>query len=226
LLERWPMVNPAVRPAFVSLFVDHRPWHEALIGALERQEIIFGELNLDLEQRREFIKHGNKTLAERARKFFDDHEYSNRRASVTELLARLPEKGDPKAGFRLYMERCQMCHVRGTLGNAVGPELLGLNHRSTEDLLSHIVDPNMAIHPNYVACTVVTKSGERHTGLLRDESADSVSVLMPLGSLVIVPREQVVAVTTLNRSLMPEGLDSGLLPEELKGLIEFLQSRE
>ena len=226
LLERWPMVNPAVRPAFVSLFVDHRPWHEALIGALERQEIVFAELNLDLEQRREFLKHGDRALAERARKFFDDHEYSNRRASVAELLAQLPARGDARAGFRLFMERCQMCHVRGAIGNAVGPELLGLNHRSTEDLLSHIVDPNMAIHPNYVACTVVTKTGERHTGLLRDESAESVSVLMPLGSLVTVPRDAIVSVTTLNRSLMPEGLDSGLLPEELKGLIEFLQSRE
>lgn len=226
LLERWPMVNPAVRPAFVSLFVDHRPWHEALIGALERKEIVFGELNLDLEQRRAFIKDGDPKLRERALRFFDDHEYSNRRQSVADLLARLPAKGDSRAGFRLFMERCQMCHVRGTLGNAVGPELLGLNYRSTEDLLSHIVDPNMAIHPNYVACTVVTKTGERHTGLLRDESADSVSVLMPLGSLVTVPRAQVESVTTLNRSLMPEGLESGLLPEEIKGLIEFLQSRE
>lgn len=226
LLQRWAMVNPAVRPAFVSLFVDHRPWHEALIGALERKEIVFAELNLDLEQRREFLKEGEKALAERARKFFDDHEYSNRRPAVAELLAQLPEHGDDRAGFRLFVERCQMCHVRGTLGNAVGPELLGLNHRSTEDLLSHIVDPNMAIHPNYVACTVVTKSGERHTGLLRDESADSVSVLMPLGSLVIVPRDRITSVTTLNRSLMPEGLDTGLLPGEIKGLIEFLQSRE
>lgn len=226
LVPRWPMVNPAVRPAFVSLFVDHRPWHEALIGALERKEIVFAELNLDLEQRREFIKEGDKALGQRARKFFDDHEYSNRRPAVAELLAQLPEHGDARAGFRLYMERCQMCHVRGTLGNAVGPELLGLNHRSTEDLLSHIVDPNMAIHPNYVACTVVTTTGERHTGLLRDESADAVSVLMPLGSLVTVPRDRIASVTTLNRSLMPEGLDSGLLPEEIKGLIEFLQSRE
>ena len=119
-----------------------------------------------------------------------------------------------------------MCHVRGSIGNAVGPELLGLNHRSTEDLLSHIVDPNMAIHPNYVACTVVTRTGERHTGLLRDESAEAVSVLMPLGSLVTVPRSEVASVTTLNRSLMPEGLESGLLPEELKDLIEFLQRRD
>jgi putative membrane-bound dehydrogenase-like protein len=226
LLERWPMVNPAVRPAFISLFVDRRPWHEALVSALERKEILFAELNLDLEQRREFLLHGDKALAERAKKFFGDHEYSNRRGGVAELLARLPERGDARAGFRLYMERCQMCHVRGAIGNAVGPELMGLNHRSTEDLLSHIVDPNMAIHPNYVACTVVAKSGERHTGLLRDDSADSVSVLMPLGSLVTVPRDQIESVTTLNRSLMPEGLDSGLLPEELKGLIEFLQSRE
>ena len=104
--------------------------------------------------------------------------------------------------------------------------MLGLSHRSTEDLLSHIVDPNMAIHPNYVACTVVTTSGERYTGLLRDETEQAVAVLMPLGSLVSVPRERLARVTTLNRSLMPEGLDSGLLPEELKGLIEFLQSRD
>ena len=189
--------------------------------------MLFAELNLDLEQRREFIKEGDDGHgATRARKFFDDHEYSNRRPAVAELLAQLPERGDSRAGFRIFMERCQMCHVRGQLGNAVGPELLGLNHRSTEDLLSHIVDPNMAIHPNYVACTVVTKSGERHTGLLRDESTDSVSVLMPLGSLVTVPRDRLASVTTLNRSLMPEGLDTGLLPEEIKGLIEFLQSRE
>jgi len=223
LLARWPSINPAVRPSFVSLFVDHRPWHESLISALERQDIVFAELNLDLEQRREFIKEGGAPLRDRALKFFNDHEYSNRRALVGELLAKLPETGDARSGFRIFMERCQMCHVRGALGNAVGPELLGLNHRSTEDLLSHIVDPNMAIHPNYVACTVVTRSGERHTGLLRDESADSVSVLMPLGSLVTVPRRDLVSVTTLNRSLMPEGLDSGLLPEEIKGLIEFLQ---
>lgn len=226
LLERWPMVNPAVRPALVSLFVDRRPWHEALIGALERREIVFGELNLDLEQRREFLNGRDEALAARARKFFDDHEYSNRRASVGELLAQLPARGDGRSGFRVYMERCQMCHVRGSIGNAVGPELLGLNHRSTEDLLSHIVDPNMAIHPNYVACTVVTRTGERHTGLLRDESAEAVSVLMPLGSLVTVPRSEVASVTTLNRSLMPEGLESGLLPEELKDLIEFLQRRD
>ncbi len=226
LLERWPMINPAVRPAFVSLFVDRRPWHGALIGAMEEGRITFGELNLDLEQRRGFIKDGEPALRERALKFFDDHEYSNRRAAVADLLAQLPPKGNMRAGFRLYMDRCQMCHARGTLGNAVGPELFGLNHRSTEDLLSHMVDPNMAIHPNYVACTVVTKSGERHTGLLRDESEDSVSVLMPLGMLATVPRSQVESVTTLNRSLMPEGLESGLLPEEIKGLIEFLQSRE
>jgi hypothetical protein len=30
----------------------------------------------------------------------------------------------------------------------------------------------------------------------------------------------------MNRSLMPEGLDTGLLPVEIKGLIEYLQSSE
>ena len=226
LLGRWPEVNPAVRPALVGLFAGYRPWHDALISALENKAVVFGELNLDLEQRREFLNGGDPDLRARARVFFDDHEYSNRKKPVAELLALLPERGDRRAGARLFMERCQMCHVRGPLGNAVGPELLGLSHRSTEDLLSHIVDPNMAIHPNYVACTVVTTSGERYTGLLRDETEQAVAVLMPLGSLVSVPRERLARVTTLNRSLMPEGLDSGLLPEELKGLIEFLQSRD
>ena len=38
----------------------------------------------------------------------------------------------------------------------VGPDLNGLSHRSVEDLLSHIIDPNMAINPNYVSCVVET----------------------------------------------------------------------
>ncbi len=226
LLARWRALNPAVRPIAIAFLVDHRPYHEAMVTALEKGEVTFGELNLDLEQRRRIIKSGVPDLRRRALKFFDDHEYSNRRQAVDDLLAQLPGHGDAKAGFRLYMERCQMCHARGKIGYRVGPDLLGLNHRSTEDLLSNIVDPNMAIHPNYVVCTVVTKNGDRHTGLLRDESADSVSVLMPLGSLVTVPRAEVESVTTLNRTLMPEGLEAGLLPAEIKGLIEYLQGQE
>ena len=224
LLTRWPTINPAVRPVFIALFVDYRPWHDALLTALEKGTILFGELNLDLEQRREFIKEGPPAERQRALKHFDDHEWSNRKASVAALLSQLPAKGDPKTGLKIFTERCQLCHSRGKTGHPVGPDLLGMNHRSTEDLLSHIVDPSMAIHPNYVGCTVVTESGERHTGLLRDESVNSVSILMPLGVTVTVPRRDLKNVTTLNRSLMPEGLENALTPLELKGLIEFLQS--
>jgi putative membrane-bound dehydrogenase-like protein len=226
LLGRWRTINPAVRPTVIAFLVDQRPYHEALVSALERGDVLFSELNLDLEQRREFIREPDPALRDRSLKFFDDHEYSNRKKAVDDLLAALPERGDPKAGFKVFLERCQMCHGRGKIGNRVGPDLLGLNHLSTEDLLSNIVDPNMAIHPKYVACTVVTKAGDRHTGLLRDERPDSVSIMMPLGTLVTVPRAEIVSVSTLNRSLMPEGLDTGLLPIEIKGLIEFLQSAE
>ena len=225
LLQRWRTLHPSLRPPVVRLLVDRSAYHDALVTALEQKTVTVSELNLDLEQRRELIRWSKPVMAARARKFITDDEYTNRRSSVTEMLAKLPPSGDATLGRQIFVERCAQCHQWNDLGHAVGPSLLGMSHRSTEDLLSHIMDPNMALHPEYLACTIKTTRGDTVAGLLKVETPASVTLLQPMAIATTVSRSEIARMETLTTSLMPEGLESGLSPADLKNLILFLQSK-
>ena len=80
------------------------------------------------------------------------------------------------AGKSVFELRCAQCHFAGGTGHRVGPELTGMSHRSVEDLLSNILDPNMAINPAYITYNCETTSGELETGLLQSESAETVTL--------------------------------------------------
>jgi putative heme-binding domain-containing protein len=224
IVARWRSVKPAVRPAIVRMLVDRRSWHSALLDALEKEQIRPAELNLDLEQRRELLRWSGPETAKRAAKFFTDNEYSNRKELVDKLLADLPAEGSLREGNELYRQRCLMCHVHGRLGNPVGPDLTSVSHRSAEDLLTHIVDPNQAINPTYATCEVITQRGEKHYGILREEKPDVVILIKPLAMREVIPRKDIKSFRTIDKSLMPEGLESGMSPFDLRSLIEFLKS--
>ena len=225
LLQRWRTLHPSLRPPVVGLLVDRSAYHDALVTALEQKTVTVSELNLDLEQRRELIRWSKPVIAARARKFLTDDEYTNRRSSVTDMLAKLPPSGDAAQGRQIFLERCAQCHQWNDLGHAVGPSLLGMSHRSTEDLLSHIMDPNMALHPEYLACTIKTTRGDTVAGLLKVETPSSVTVLQPMAIATTINRSEIARMETLTTSLMPEGLESGLSPADLRNLILFLQSK-
>lgn len=152
-----------------------------------------------------------------------DEEYSNRKSIVADWMAKLPAQGDAVRGRALFEESCSRCHVAGGLGHRVGPDLTGVAHRSVEDLLSNILDPNMAINPGFVAVEIETRDGESQQGLVGGESAEAVTLLQAGGTQVVIPRKEVLRMTTSGQSLMPEGLESGRTPEQLRDLIAFLQ---
>lgn len=225
LTSIWSQLSPRLRLAVIDLLLSNTNYHEAIVAALESQTIRFSELNLDLEQRRTLLRSSSPQIAERAARLFGDEEYSNRKAIVTEWLAKLPAAGDLEEGRVVFANKCATCHhVKGT-GFRVGPELEALSHRSVEDLLSHILDPNMAINPNYVSCVIETEDGEVINGLLHTESPEAITLLQPEAKSVTIPRQQIAQMRTLETSLMPEGLEKDLSPQQVRSLIRFLQER-
>jgi putative membrane-bound dehydrogenase-like protein len=224
LIARWRSLGPAVRPEALNLMLDRRAFHPALLEALESGAILVGELNLDLEQRRRLLRGGTASIRERAAKFMADEEYSGRKTLVDDWLAKLPAQGDADRGRKVFEEACAKCHVSGSLGKRVGPDLTGLTHRSVEDLVSNILDPNMALNPGFVAYTVETTDGEAQTGLLTAQDANSITLLMADELRVTVPRRSVLKLAADGRSLMPEGLEAGRSPQDLRDLVEFLQA--
>ena len=93
-----------------------------------------------------------------------------------------------------------------------------------EDLLSNILDPNMAINPGFVAMEIETRDGETQQGLLASETPEALTLLQAGGQRRIISRREVVRMQSSGQSLMPEGLETGKTPEQLRDLIAFLQA--
>ncbi len=223
LVAHWRTVSPALRAPLLATVLDRRAFHEPLVAALEAGRISVGELNLDLEQRRRLLRESTPEIQARAAKFFGDEEYSNRKAVVAEWLPKLPATGDAARGRKIFEETCSRCHWAGGFGHKVGPELSGVAHRSVEDIVSNILDPNMAINPGFVAYIAETKDGESQTGLLTAESTESITLLQAMEVKVVIPRSQILKLGSSGQSLMPEGLEAGKTPQDLRDLVAFLQ---
>jgi putative heme-binding domain-containing protein len=154
-----------------------------------------------------------------------DEEYSHRKTIVDDWLKKLPPAGDAVRGQVAFQKICAQCHQLDGVGHAVGPDLAALAHRSVEDLLSNILDPNMAINPAYVAYSVETLSGEFETGLLASESPEAVQLLQAYGRKLIIPRREIKRFAAGGLSLMPEGLEAAMTPADLRDLIALLQKQ-
>jgi putative heme-binding domain-containing protein len=205
------------------LLLGRRDYHAPLLDAVEGGRVTLGELNLDLEDRRRLISWSSAEIKERARKLIGDGEYGNRQAKVEEWLAKLPKTGDAARGRVVFEQACAQCHLAGTLGHDVGPNLTGQSHRSVEDLVSNILDPNMAINPNYLGVAVETRDGELLTGILAAETAAEITLLQAQGLRSTLRRDQLKRLESTGTSLMPEGLEAGLSPQDLRDLVAFLQ---
>lgn len=223
LVDRWSGLPPTLRGRAGRLLAERRALHGDLLDAVESGTIRVGELNLDLEQRRRLLRGGPVEIRARAARLWSDEEYSNRSKVVDEWLAKLPAGGDASRGRRVFETSCASCHRVGEVGMRVGPELAGSAHRSVEDLLSNILDPNMAMNPAFVAYQVETVDDETITGLLEAQRGDSVTLRQAGEQRVVVPRTRIRSLRSTGLSLMPEGLEAGRSPQELRDLIAFIR---
>ncbi len=223
LVARWSELPPSLRGRAGRLLAERRALHLDLIEAVESGTIRVGELNLDLEQRRRLLRGGPPEVRTRAARLWSDEEYSNRSRVVEDWLGRLPPAGDAARGRAVFEAACAHCHRVGNVGMKVGPELAGSAHRSVEDLLSNILDPNMAMNPAFVAYQAETVDGETLTGLLETQRGDSVMLRQAGEQTVVLPRARIRSLRSTGLSLMPEGLEAGRSPQELRDLIAFIR---
>jgi putative heme-binding domain-containing protein len=224
LIQRWRSLAPSVRAPVLNLLLQRPAFHGAVVTALESGQVNVGELNLDLEQRRRLLRRGPPEVTARAARLITDEEYGHRRAIVDQWMARLPNAGKPAAGQPVFQRLCSSCHaVGGGSPAGPGPDLATIAHRSVEDLVSNILDPNLAINPAYATYEAETKDGEVETGVVGSESPEAVVLLQALGRRVTLARASLRRLEATGLSLMPEGLEAGMTPEELRDLIAYLQ---
>jgi putative membrane-bound dehydrogenase-like protein len=143
----------------------------------------------------------------------------------------LTGNGDVASGRRIFFHPsigCSKCHRVEDHGGHVGPDLSTIARGSDrEKLMQSILHPSRDIAPQFVAHTVETKDRQSFTGLLISQTVDGgLTLFTAEGKAVLIPLRQISAHTQSKISLMPEGLDQALTPQDFRDLMAFLLSRK
>jgi len=143
---------------------------------------------------------------------------------VNEYIITLPEKGDPQRGAKLFAKTCAACHKLGEVGQQIGPDLASVADKSINGLLVAILDPNRAVEARYVNYLAITKDGRTLNGMIASETSTSVMLVGVDGKSHALLRNQIDELTSTGKSMMPEGLEKDLPPQEMADLIAFLRA--
>jgi putative membrane-bound dehydrogenase-like protein len=220
LLAGWEGYSPAVRARAAEAMLRNRAWAGVLLDAVEGENV--QPAAIDPVARIRLTQHPDPAVRERAVRLLraevrDRAEVIEAHRDVLGLAA------DLGRGRRVFDERCANCHLaRGERGR-IGPDLSGINNRSKEELLTHILDPSFEIQPNYTNYIVVGKDGRVYDGLLTGESANSVTLRGEYED-VTIPRNDIEQIRASAVSLMPEGLEADLDHQALADVIAYLRA--
>ena len=91
-------------------------------------------------------------------------------------------------------------------------------------MLVAILDPNRAVEARYIAYIAVTKSGVNYTGLLANETGNSVTLVSQDGKKHTILRTELEALSSTDKSAMPEGLEKDLKPQDVADVIAHLRA--
>lgn len=225
LVERWKSLGPQIRRLAGDLLLYHKIHHDALLTGLENGTINIGEMNFDLERRRTLLWWtDDENTKRRAEALFSDSGVVNRKDAMDRMKSALTLTGFSAKGALLFQTLCSHCHIYGSQGQDVGPVLTEINRKSKESLMHDILDPNAAVETRYINHRLETKGGEVHIGIV-DSETDQLIVLKKMGGTkATIYKSDIKNLSSLGTSLMMEGLEGNMTPQEMANLLAFLQN--
>jgi putative membrane-bound dehydrogenase-like protein len=148
-------------------------------------------------------------------------EKAARIRSVMHMLGQ--GRGDVHRGAALFKQHCAACHTLFGDGGKVGPDLTTADRTNRELLASHIVDPHRVIRPEFSAFVAVTKDGRTLTGLVVEETPNSITLADDKGRTTL-RRDDIEELKASDKSLMAEGLLDQLNDQQIRDLFAYLEA--
>jgi len=136
--------------------------------------------------------------------------------------------GDLERGRTIFFNNqsaCSACHRVAGRGGSIGPDLSGIGGiRKRRDLLEAIAFPSATIVNNYETWSAITTSGKTHNGVIQRATARSIVLRNAQRMEIELDRNDIDELVRQPTSIMPQGLDRTLTPDELSDLLAFLES--
>ena len=219
-------LTPSVRPAAIRVLLSRADWSEALLDGLDKGNIQIGDLSLD--QKQGLSSHPNRKLADRAKRILSRGgglPNPDRQKVLDELMPLAERTSDAVAGRDVFKKQCSKCHTHSGEGTRIGPDLTGMAVHTKKELLTHIIDPSRSVEGNFRVYSVVLTDGRVMNGLLASESKTAVEIFDAEGKKHAIQRDDIEELIASTKSLMPEGFEKQVKPEEIANLLEFLTQR-
>ena len=226
LVQRIEQMTPQMKAATVRILLSRPATTSALLKAIESRTMEIGDLTLD--QKQALRVHPDKVIRAEAEKLMaagGGLPDADRDRVLKSLLPLCEEKGDVKAGKAMFVKHCAKCHIHGTEGKAIGPNLTGMAVHPKHELLTHIIDPSRSVEGNFRIYTVAKTDGIVINGMMSGESRTAITLIDTEGKENQIAREDIDELIRSRKSLMPEGFEKQLSPEELSSLLEFLTDK-
>jgi putative membrane-bound dehydrogenase-like protein len=119
--------------------------------------------------------------------------------------------------------QCLKCHTIAGGGGKIGPDLSSIGKKaSRENMLESVLLPSKAIADQYVTWIVGTSSGLVVSGLLVEETADSITLRDANGKDTKVDKKEIETRTKSPTSIMPADLLAYMTEEDLLDIVEYL----
>ena len=130
-----------------------------------------------------------------------------------------------KAVFFAQRAACSACHRVSGEGGAIGPDLSTIARvRTRRDLLESVVDPGTTIANGFETYAVLTTEGRALEGVIQRATARAIVLRNTQRGETIVSRDEIQQLSRQTSSIMPDGLDRALTPQQLSDLLAFLVS--
>lgn len=239
LIEVWPRLSPPIRETVVTILLSRTDRIAKLLDAIEAKKITPAQLSVAAKAT--LGRQKNPALAKRIATLIGDGSSSNRKKVVERYAVAMglrsegvvgPGKSggdaastaDPTRGSKVYETACMVCHKFADKGNDVGPHLGTIKAWTAEQLVTNILDPNREVSPNFALYLVETKDGRTLSGLITSETAGNLTLKRADGGTDTVLRSEIKSLTSPGISLMPEGLEAAITPQQMADLIAYLKA--
>jgi putative heme-binding domain-containing protein len=221
LLRAWAEMSPKPRATAAEALFARPVWAEAFLDAVENGAV--GRADVDPSRLELLKKYPVAAVRARAVRIFSAAQ--PRRQDVVEAYQKsLRLRGDRERGKAVFKEHCSSCHRLEGVGRQVGADLAAIRDRGLDSVLLNVLDPNRDVMPQYQSYVLATTSGRVLTGMIPDESANSVTIRKPDGSEEIVPRHQIEELRSTGLSFMPEGLEKQIDVSAMADLLAYMSS--
>jgi len=223
LLTRYPSLTPALHEQVITVLLARADRMDRLFDAIEAGTVAAADV--PPVRRSLLLKSPDATLRSRAETLFGSEATpAVRRELIARYRAALDSPADVTRGQAVFSRECANCHRLGGAGHDVGPALVTVRARTPAEILEHILDPNREVSPHYLDYVVLQLDGNVQTGAIAAETPTSITLRQPLGKQTTILRSDIETVTSSGKSLMPEGLEQKVTPDEMRDLIEFVRT--